>query len=63
MVFALGLLNGPYDPLDFYAKTRLYEKGRRGIGKFRGEFGTTCCKGLLLKAGCLSKPAPSVRNA
>jgi C_GCAxxG_C_C family probable redox protein len=63
MVFALGLLNEPYDPLDISAKTRLYEKVRRGIGEFRGEFGTTCCKELLLKAGCLPKPEPSVRNA
>jgi len=63
MVYALGLLNGDYDPLDVRAKTRLYEKVREAIAEFRGEFGTTCCKELLLKAGCLPKPEPSVRNA
>jgi C_GCAxxG_C_C family probable redox protein len=63
MVYALGLLNGTYDPHDTAAKTRLYENVRRGIEEFREKFGTTCCKELLLKAGCLPKPEPSVRDA
>jgi C_GCAxxG_C_C family probable redox protein len=63
MVFAIGLLNGGYDPHDISAKTKLYEIVRKGIEEFREEFGTTTCKELLLKAGCLPKPEPSVRNA
>jgi C_GCAxxG_C_C family probable redox protein len=63
MVYALGILNGTYDPHDTSAKTRLYQKVRQGMTEFREEFGTTCCKELLLKAGCLPKPEPSVRNA
>lgn len=63
MVFALGLANGSYDPHDNAAKTALYENVRGAVEEFRAKFGTTNCKELLLKAGCLPKPEPSVRNA
>lgn len=63
MVYALGLLYGPYDPHDNAAKTELYTRVRAGIAEFKEKFGTVCCRELLLKAGCLPKPDPSVRNA
>ncbi len=63
MVWAIGLAHGSYDPHDNEAKTRLYRDVRRAVEAFREKFGTTCCRELLLKAGCLPKPEPSVRNA
>jgi C_GCAxxG_C_C family probable redox protein len=63
MVFALSLANGAYDPKDNAAKTALYKNVREAIAEFEEKFGTTSCKELLLKAGCLPKPEPSVRNA
>lgn len=63
MVAVLSLANGTYDPNDNEAKTELYANIRAAIEEFREKFGTTCCKELLLKAGCLPKPDPSVRNA
>ncbi len=63
MVWAIGCLAGPYDPHDNEAKTRLYRAVRSAIETFNEKFGTTCCRELLLKAGCLPKPEPSVRNA
>ena len=63
MVWALGLFFGDYDPHDTEAKTRLYRTVREGIHEFTELFGTTCCRELLTKAGCLPKPDPSVRNA
>lgn len=63
MIHALGLLNGAYDPHDNAAKTALYTRVRAAMQEFKEKFGTTCCRELLLKAGCLPKPDPSVRNA
>jgi len=63
MVWALGLYGGKYDPHDTAAKTELYKNVREAIHEFTEKFGTTCCRELLLKAGCLPKPDPSVRNA
>ncbi len=63
MVLILGLLTPAYDPQDNAAKTALYRNIREAIAEFTGAFGTTNCKELLLKAGCLPKPDPSVRNA
>ncbi|HPX47412.1 MAG TPA: C-GCAxxG-C-C family protein [Treponemataceae bacterium] len=63
MVWAIGAGFGEYDPQDNEAKTRLYKIVRAAIDEFKAEFGTTCCRDLLLSAGCLPKPDPSVRNA
>jgi len=63
MVWALGIAEGNYEPHDTKAKTELYKNVREAIHEFTEKFGTTCCKELLLKAGCLPKPEPSVRNA
>lgn len=63
MVWALGLSGGSYDPKDNEAKTELYANVRKAIHEFTERFGTTNCRELLLKAGCLPKPDPSVRNA
>jgi C_GCAxxG_C_C family probable redox protein len=63
LVFVLSLANGTYDPKDNDAKTALYKNISDGIAEFSEQFGTTCCRELLLKAGCLPKPEPSVRNA
>lgn len=63
MVWALGLSGGKYDPHDNAAKTELYKNVREAIHEFTEKFGTTSCRELLLKAGCLPKPDPSVRNA
>lgn len=63
MVFALSIANGAYDPMDNAAKTALYKNVREAIAEFGEKFGTTSCRELLLKAGCLPKPEPSVRNA
>lgn len=63
MVWTLGVAGGNYDPNDNAAKTALYTNVREAIDEFKDKFGTTCCKELLLKAGCLPKPEPSVRNA
>jgi len=63
MVFVLGLFCGGYGPHDDEAKTQFYQEVRGALAEFREKFGTTCCKELLLKAGCLPKPDPAVRNA
>lgn len=63
MVFALGLAKGTYNPKDNGAKTALYASVREAVGEFTEKFGTTCCRELLVKAGCLPKPEPEVRNA
>jgi C_GCAxxG_C_C family probable redox protein len=63
MVWALGLSGGKYDPSDNEAKTALYQSVREAIHEFTEKFGTTNCRELLQKAGCLPKPDPSVRNA
>ncbi len=63
MVWALGLYKGAYDPHDNEAKTAVYKDVREAIHEFTEKFGTTVCRELLLKAGCLPKPDPSVRNA
>lgn len=63
MIWALGLYQGDYDPNDNDAKTRMYEMVREALQEFNDQFGSTCCRELLLKAGCLAKPNPSVRNA
>jgi hypothetical protein len=63
MVWALGLHGGSYDPHDNAAKTELYKNVREAIHEFTEKFGTTNCRELLLKAGYLPKPDPSVRNA
>ncbi len=63
MVWAIGAGFGEYDPHDNEAKTRLYKTVRAAIEEFKAGFGTTCCRDLLLSAGCLPKPDPSVRNA
>jgi C_GCAxxG_C_C family probable redox protein len=63
MVWALGLYGGSYDPHDNVAKTELYKNVREALHEFTEKFGTTCCRELLLKAGCLPKPDPAVRNA
>lgn len=63
MVWALGIYQGTYDPHNTAAKTELYQNVRKAIKEFTDTFGTTSCRELLLKAGCLPKPDPSVRNA
>ena len=63
LVWALGIAQGNYDPLDNDAKTEMYKNVREAIGEFTEKFGTTNCRELLLKADCLPKPDPSVRNA
>ncbi len=63
MVWALGTIEGAYDPLDTEAKTAFYESIRGAIEEFKGKFGTICCRELLLKAECIPQPDPSVRNA
>jgi len=63
MVFALSYANGTYDPNDNAAKTALYAEVKKSVAEFTEKFGTTICKELLLKAGCLPKPEPTVRNA
>jgi C_GCAxxG_C_C family probable redox protein len=63
MVFAISYANGTYDPKDNAAKTALYTEVKKSVAEFTEKFGTTNCKELLLKAGCLPKPEPSVRNA
>lgn len=63
MVWAIGMRNGSYDPKDNDAKTVLYKTVREAIHEFTEKFGTTSCRELLLKAGCLPKPDPSIRNA
>lgn len=63
MIWALGVYGGDYDPRDNAAKTELYQRVREAIAEFTARFGTTSCRELLLKAGCLPKPEPSVRNA
>mgnify|MGYP002355853473 CR=1 FL=1 len=63
MVWALGIFAGNYAPSDNEAKTELYRNVREAIHEFTEKFGTTCCRELLLKAGCLPKPDPAVRNA
>lgn len=63
MVFTLSYANGTYDPKNNAAKTALYTQVRESVKDFTEKFGTTNCKELLLKAGCIPKPEPSVRNA
>lgn len=63
MIFALGLKYGAYDPLDNGAKTEMYKTVREAQGEFCARFGSTCCRELLLKAGCKPKPNPSRRDA
>jgi C_GCAxxG_C_C family probable redox protein len=63
MVWALGIAHGSYDPNDNDAKTKMYKTVRGAIEEFTKKFGTTNCRELLLKSGCLPKPDPSVRNA
>ena len=63
MVWALGVAEGNYQPHDNAAKTELYKNVREAIHEFTEKFGTTRCRDLLLKAGCIPKPEPSVRNA
>lgn len=63
MVFALSYANGTYDPKDNEAKTALYAEVKKSVAEFTDKFGSTNCKELLVKAGCLPKPEPSVRNA
>jgi C_GCAxxG_C_C family probable redox protein len=63
MVFAIGAANGSRDPHDSAAKTALYVRVREAIDEFTDRFGTTNCRELLLKAGVIPKPDPSVRNA
>ncbi len=63
MVFLAGLTLGEYAPEDIQSKKRLYDRVKLLISEFREEFGTTECRELLLKASCIPKPDPSVRNA
>lgn len=63
MIFALGMDGGNYDPHDTQAKTKLYTRVREAVALFKEKYETTNCRELLLKAGCLPKPDPSVRNA
>lgn len=63
MIWALGITRDGYDPHDNQAKTRMYLAVREAIHEFTEQFGTTNCRDLLLKAGCLPKPDPAVRNA
>jgi C_GCAxxG_C_C family probable redox protein len=63
MVFVLGLANGGYEANDADAKTAFYARVREAVGEFTGQFGTINCGELLLKANCIAKPDPSVRNA
>lgn len=63
MVFIMGLANGGYDPNDADAKTAFYARIREAVGEFTERFGTINCGELLLKANCIAKPEPSVRNA
>lgn len=63
MVWAIGAQADAYDPGDNAAKTALYANVREAIREFTERFGTATCRELLLKAGCLPKPEPSVRNA
>jgi len=63
MVWAIGIAKGNYDPLDNDAKTEMYKNVREAIEEFTAKFGTINCRELLLKADCLAKPDPSVRNA
>lgn len=63
MVFFSGLAMGEYAPDDIQSKKKLYDQVKFLISEFTKEFGTTDCKSLLLKASCIPKPDPSVRNA
>lgn len=63
MVWAIGVYGGSYDPNDNAAKTAFYTAIRAALDEFIEKFGTTSCRELLLKAGCLPKPDPAVRNA
>jgi len=63
LVWALGIAKGDYDPNDNDAKTEMYKTVREAIEEFAEKFGSTTCRELLLKAGCIPRPDPSVRNA
>jgi C_GCAxxG_C_C family probable redox protein len=63
MVLAISLKKGSYDPQDNAAKTKFYAEVRAAIKEFTDKYQTTCCKELLLKAGCVPKVDPSARNA
>jgi C_GCAxxG_C_C family probable redox protein len=63
MVFVLSHHNGGYAPDDNEAKAELYRIVRETCDEFREKFGTTNCRELLVKANCIPKPDPSVRNA
>ncbi|MFA5206945.1 MAG: C-GCAxxG-C-C family protein [Lentisphaeria bacterium] len=63
MVFVAGLQAGHYDPGDTAAKKALYDRVKEMRREFVAQFGTTCCRELLLKAACLPLPDPSERTA
>jgi C_GCAxxG_C_C family probable redox protein len=63
MAFVASLASGDYPPGDIVAKTALYDLVKKMDAEFVSLYGTSCCRDLLLKASCPSKPEPSERNA
>jgi C_GCAxxG_C_C family probable redox protein len=63
MVFIAGMVAGGYEPADVSAKRRLYDMVKYLVSEFTKQFGTDCCRELLLRASCEPAPDPSVRTA
>ena len=63
MVYVAGLQAGHYAPGDTAAKKALYDLVKEMQREFVAQFGTTCCRELLLKASSLPLPDPSERTA
>jgi len=62
MVWAIGAAGESYDPNDNEAKTQFYSLIKDAVTEFTNEFGSTCCKDLLEKAGIEASASPSVRT-
>ncbi len=63
MAYLAGLHAGAHAPEDLVTKTALYDLVKKMVREFTALHGTTCCRDLLEKAGCLPLPNPSERDA
>jgi C_GCAxxG_C_C family probable redox protein len=63
MAYLAGLHIGTYAPDDLTTKTALYDLVKKMVREFTERHGTTSCRELLEKAGCLPSPDPSERTA
>jgi C_GCAxxG_C_C family probable redox protein len=62
MAYLAGLRHGGYAPDDLAAKQALYDLVKRMVADFTAEHGTTECRALLEKTGCVAGPNPSART-